>query len=162
MDLSIEQQRYETFNYLIFGDGVRTVSRTKDGVRLWKFAYYETPLWSDSGPGLTILTNLEMTRSRAGRLVPLGADCSTNKSVDLNQTLADWIDGDKKAFYRDGAEKRWAVRGDEAGSGDFIGIKLEAGFCDRPSFMLTSGDDDALRARRFQAELLRHRLRHDA
>jgi hypothetical protein len=27
-----------------------------------------------------------------------GHDCSTNNSVNWNETLADWIDGDEEAF----------------------------------------------------------------
>ena len=56
-----------------------------------------TYMWV-SGPGLTIVTILEMMRSLGGSVISRGPDRSTNKSVDRNQTLANWIDGDEEAL----------------------------------------------------------------
>jgi len=39
-----------------------------------------------------------MMLSLGARVALLGSGCSTNKSVNWNQTLADWIDGDEEAF----------------------------------------------------------------
>jgi len=85
----------------------------------------------------------------------------TDKTVYRDQSFANWIDGDEKAFESDSAEQRRSIGCNEAWRGNFIAVESQLCFGDGPCVAPPSSDDHSLRARGFQLELFRQRSRHD-
>jgi len=86
----------------------------------------------------------------------------TDKAVYGEQALADWIDGEEKAFESDGAKQGWTLRRNKAWSRDFIAIQSQPCFGYRPDVSLSARDHDPLRAVGFQLKSFRQRSWHYA
>lgn len=71
-------------------------------------------------------------------------DQRSDKTLHWNEALRYRINGKEQAFQSNRPEKRRPARGNEARCRNFLTIKVQPHFGDRPDFALTSGSDDSL------------------